>query len=75
MRALKTATILLSALALLFISGAFMTDYYPAARSVVGPDGSPLLRPDGTPALHRDMVKYYRVNRSAERFVHPLTNG
>jgi hypothetical protein len=57
--------ILVLALALLIIGGGFVTNYAPAAVPVLGPDRSPLRGPDGRPVVHRDMAKYYRLNRTA----------
>ena len=65
MRKVSTTGILVLAVLLLLIGGAFVSDYAPAAKPVLGPDGVPIHGPDGRPVLHRDMEKYYRLNRPA----------
>jgi hypothetical protein len=65
MKALKTSAILALAVGLFLISAAFVPAYYPAAKPVLAADGSPVLGPDGKVVTHRDMAKYYRVNRTA----------
>jgi len=65
MKVPKTVTILVLAVVLFLVSGAFMTDYSPAPKPVLAADGSQVLGPEGRPMVHRDMAKYYRVNRTA----------
>ena len=65
MRKVSSTAILVLAIGLLFIGGGYVTNYAPAAKPVLGPDGAPVYGPDGKPLLHRDMAKYYRLNRPA----------
>jgi hypothetical protein len=65
MKTPKTTIIFVLAVGVLLVSGAFMTNYYPAPKPVLAADGSPVMRPDGRPLVQRDMAKYYRVNRPA----------
>ncbi len=65
MRAPKTVTILVLSVGMLLLSGAFKPAYFPAAKPVLSADGSPVLGPDGKPVVHRDMAKYYRLNRTS----------
>lgn len=39
----------------------FISDYYPAAYPVIGPDGSVLHGADGQVLFHRDMALYYKM--------------
>ena len=46
----------------LFVLGsAAISDYYPAAQPVLGPDGLVLHGPDGKVLVHRDMTQYFRM--------------
>jgi hypothetical protein len=65
MRTPKTTTLFVLAVVVLIVSGALVSGYYPAAKPVLGPDGSPLIGADGRAVVHRDMAKYYRVNAPA----------
>ncbi len=65
MRAPTTTKLFVLAVVLFVCGSAAMTGYYPAARPVLGPGGSPLVGSDGKVVTHRDMAKYYRVNAPA----------
>ena len=65
MRVPITTTLFVLAVVLFIFGSAAMTGYYPAAKPVLGPDGSPLVGADGKLVTHRDMAKYYRVNAPA----------
>jgi hypothetical protein len=61
MRAPSNITLICLAVVLFFLAPMFMSDYYPAAHPVVGPDGSVLHGADGKILYHRDMTRYYQM--------------